>query len=389
MLKVWNMVLIILVFSLTIFGTFLTRSGVLSSVHSFGQSTLGPVFLGFIAIILLGSLGLLFYRRKELKGDAEMESVVSRESTFLINNLLIVGAAFTIFLGTVFPVISEWVRGTKITVGPPFYNQVMVPIFLAIIFLTGVCTLIGWRRASLKNLIRNFFWPLVATLILGVGLFVAGVRQWYALFAFALCGFVVFTILSEWLRGARARHNMRGDNYLAAFWGLIWANRPRYGGYIVHIAIILIAVGVIGSSVYDAEKEVVLMPGDSMTLGRYTLTYDGLDSYETESKTVVSTSLSVYSNGEMIGRLVPEKYFHRSFEQSVTEVAIRSTLAEDLYVILIGWDETGAASFKVLVTPLVSWIWIGGGVMIVGGLIAFWPDRRRSPTPGKAGKGRE
>ncbi len=389
MLKVWNMVLVILVFSLTIFGTFLTRSGVLSSVHSFGQSVLGPFFIGFLAVILLGSLGLLFYRRSGLKGDAEMESVISRESTFLINNLLIVGAAFAIFLGTVFPVISEWVRGTKITVGPPFFNQVLVPIFLAIIFLTGVCTLIGWRRASPKNLIRNFLWPLVASLILGVGLFVAGMREWYALVAFVLSGFVVFTIVSEWFRGTRARHNMREENYLKAFWGLIWANRPRYGGYIVHIAIILITVGIIGSSVYDVEKEAVLMPGDSMTLGRYTLVYDDLDYYETESKTVVNTSLSVYNGGEMIGRMVPEKYFHRSFEQSVTEVAIRSTLTEDLYVILIGWEESGATSFKVVVNPLVSWIWIGGGVMIVGGLISFWPDRRRPPAPDKTNKGRQ
>jgi len=381
MLKVWNMVLIILTFSLTIFGTFLTRSGILSSVHTFSESALGPFFLVFIGITLFGSLGLLYYRSEELKGEAEMESLVSRESTFLLNNLLLVGAAFAIFLGTVFPVISEAVRGVKISVGAPFFNQVNGPIFLAIILLTGICALIGWRRASTKNLVRNFLWPLVVALILVIGLFFLGIREWYALVAFSVCGFVISTILYEWFRGTRARHRMRAENYLKAFWGLIWANRPRYGGYIVHIAIILIAVGIIGSSFYNVEKEATLMPGELMTIKNYTLTYENIDQYETESKTVVTATLSVYNQGKLIGKLTPEKYFHRSYEQAVTEVAIRSTLLEDLYVILIGWDEDGTTAFKVLVNPLVNWIWIGGVVFVLGGLIAFWPERRKLPSP--------
>jgi len=310
-----------------------------------------------------------------------MESLVSRESTFLLNNLLLVGAAFAIFLGTVFPVISEAVRGVKISVGAPFFNQVNGPIFLAIILLTGICALIGWRRASTKNLVRNFLWPLVAVLILVIGLFFLGIREWYALVAFSVCGFVISTILYEWFRGTRARHRMRAENYLKAFWGLIWANRPRYGGYIVHIAIILIAVGIIGSSFYNVEKEATLMPGELMTIKNYTLTYENIDQYETESKTVVTATLSVYNQGKLIGKLTPEKYFHRSYEQAVTEVAIRSTLLEDLYVILIGWDEDGTTAFKVLVNPLVNWIWIGGVVFVLGGLIAFWPERRKLPSP--------
>ncbi len=381
MLKVWNMVLIVLTFSLAIFGTFLTRSGVLSSVHTFAESALGPFFLVFIGITLFGSLGLLYYRSEELKGEAEMESLVSRESTFLLNNLLLVGAAFAIFLGTVFPLISEAVRGVKISVGPPFYNQVMVPIFLVLILLTGICALIGWRRASIKNLIRNFLWPLVAALIIGIILFILGIREVYALIAYPLFSFVLFTILYECFRGTRARHRMRAENYLKAFWRLIGGNRPRYGGYIVHIAIILIAIGIVGSSVYDVEKEVTIMPGESMTIKNYTLTYDNMDHYETESKTVVTATLSVYNEGKLIGKLTPEKYFHRSYEQAVTEVAIRSTLIEDLYVILIGWDEDGTTAFKVLVNPLVSWIWIGGLVFVLGGLIAFWPERREKPVP--------
>jgi len=380
-LKVWNMVLIILTFSLSIFGTFLTRSGIISSVHTFSESALGPFFLVFLGITLLGSLSLLYYRSKGLKGEAEMVSLISRESTFLLNNLLLVGAAFVIFLGTVFPVISEAVRGVKISVGASFFNQVNGPIFLAIILLTGICALIGWRRASIKNLVRNFLWPLVATLILGIVLFILGIREWYAIVAFSVCSFALFTIIYEWFRGTRARPRMRAENFLKAFWGLIGSNRPRYGGYIVHIAIILIAIGVIGSSFYNMEKEATLMPGESMTINKYTLTYENMDYYETQSKAVVTATLSVYDEGKLLGTLTPEKYFHRIYEQPVTEVAIRTTPIEDLYVILVSWDEDGTTAFKVLVNPLVSWIWVGGGVLFLGGLIAFWPERRQLAAP--------
>ncbi|MFC1873995.1 heme lyase CcmF/NrfE family subunit [Chloroflexota bacterium] len=379
-LKVWNMVLIISAFTLSIFGTFLTRSGILSSVHSFGESALGPFFLAFIGVALIGSLGLLYYRSDELQSEAEMESLVSRESTFLLNNLLLVGSAFAIFLGTVFPLISEAVRGVKISVGEPFFNQVNGPIFLAIILLTGICSLIGWRRASIRNLVRHFLWPMVAALILGIVLFIAGVREAYALITFFFCSFVLFTILYEWSRGIRARHHMRSENYFKAFFNLIMANRPRYGGYIVHIAIIIMAAGVAGSSFYSVDKEAILMPGESISIKNYTLTYNNTDTYETESKTVVSSTLSVYNHGELIGTLVPEKYFHRSYEQAVTEVAIRSTPLEDLYVILISSEGNGNAAFKVLVNPLVSWIWLGGGILLLGGLIAFWPERQKLPA---------
>ena len=384
-LKVWNMVLIILTFALAILGTFLTRSGVLSSVHTFAESPLlGALFLTFIGVILVGSLGLLYYRSEELRSEAEMESLVSRESTFLLNNLLLVGATFAILLGTFFPIISEAVRGVKVSVGPPFYNQVMGPIFLAIILLAGICALIGWRRASIRNLMRSFLWPLLAALLLGLVLFILGIRQWYALLAFLVCGFVLFTILYEWFRGTRARHRTRAENYPKAFWGLLLANRPRYGGYIVHIGIILLAIGVVGSSFYNTENEAILKPGESMTIGNYTLTYESKDSYDTESKQVDTTTLSVYNHGKLIGQLTPEKYFSFGYEQTVSEVAIRTSLFEDLYVILVGWEEDDATAFKVLVNPLVAWIWIGGIVVVLGGLVAFWPERRRLPVARQA-----
>ncbi len=374
MLKGWNMVLSILSFNLAIFGTFLTRSGVLSSVHAFGESVLGPFFLVFMGITFFGSLGLLYYRSEELKSEAELESFISRESTFLLNNLLLVGAAFAIFIGTIFPAISEAVRGVKITVGPPFFNQVNGPLFLAIILLAGICTLIGWRRASIRNLVYNFLWPLVAAVVVGILLFMAGVRQWYALLAFFICVFVLATIFSEWLRGVRARHKTSRENYLKAFFNVIGANRPRYGGYIVHLAIILITIGVVGSSLYDVEKEVTLKPGETMTINNYSLTYDNVNSYENQNKTGVVTTLSVRRNGKLLGTLAPEKYLQQNYEQAVTEVAVRSTIVEDLYVILVSWDQEVNTTFKVLVNPLVMWIWIGGGVLALGGLIAFWPE---------------
>lgn len=388
-LKIWNMVLVILVFTLSLFGTFLTRSGVLSSVHTFADQALGPFFLIFIGLSFLFSFGLLYYRTDDLQSEAEMESLVSRESTFLFNNLLLVGAAFAIFIGTIFPLVSEAVRGVKVTVGPPFFNQVNAPIFLAIILLAGICTLIGWRRASLRNLMRNFLWPLLAAVVVTIILLIAGVTRAYALLALGISAFVLFTILYEWARGTHARHRVRSENYLKAFWGLIMNNRPRYGGYIVHIAIIIIAVGVTGSSLYGTEKEVVVSPGESMTINNYTLTYRSIDNYETASKTTVTATLTVANSGEVIGELTPEKYFHRSYDQAVTEVAIRSTLAEDLYVILIGWEEDDTTSFKLLVNPLVSWIWYGGIIFTLGGVIAFWPERNKPALLKKNGAGEE
>lgn len=388
MLKIWNMVLIIITFALSIFGTFLTRSGILSSVHTFSESSLGPFFLVFIGIILFGSLGLLYYRSDDLKGEAEMESLVSRESTFLLNNLLLVGAAFAIFVGTTFPLISEAVRGVKITVGPPFFNQVTAPIFLAIIILTGVCALIGWRRATLKNLVRNFLWPLLTAILVGIILFIAGIRTGFAITAFFVCSFVLFTISYEWFRGTRARHRMRNENYAVAFWGLIAANRPRYGGYIVHIGILLMAIGIVGSSFYNTEQDATLVTGDSMNIGQYTLTYDDFDYFETRSKEVVSATLSVRKEDKLLYVLTPEKYFHQSYEQPVTEVAIHGNLAEDLYVILVGWDTQGLTTFKVLINPVVNWIWIGGFLLILGGLISFWPEKQRSAASKQIGSRR-
>ncbi|MBI2853162.1 MAG: heme lyase CcmF/NrfE family subunit [Chloroflexi bacterium] len=377
-LKIWNMVLVILTFVLSILGTFLTRSGILSSVHTFAESPLlGYMFLAFIGVTLLGAFGLVYYRSRELRSEAEMESLVSRESTFLLNNLLLVGATFAIFVGNFFPIISEAVRGVKISVGPPFFNQVNTPIFLAIVLLAGICTLIGWRQASVKNLLRNFLWPAIIALATSLALFIAGMRQAGGILTFAISSFVLATILLEWLRGSRARHRTRNENYFKAFVGLLGANRPRYGGYMVHIGVVLIAVGVAGSSLFDVTREVSLKPGDSMTINQYILTFDRLDRFSTETRDIVTASISVSNGGTPIGRMSPEKYFHRSYDQPVTEVAIRSTIREDLYIILVDYAEDDTTAFKIIVNPLVRWLWIGGIVLVLGGLFAFWPEGRR------------
>ncbi|MDP2920613.1 MAG: heme lyase CcmF/NrfE family subunit [Dehalococcoidia bacterium] len=379
-LKRWNIVLVILSFVLSIFGTFLTRSGVLASVHSFAESALGPFFIVFMGLILFVSFGLLRYRNQELKSESEIESMVSRESTFLFNNLLLVGSAFAVFLGTVFPLISEAVRGVKITVGPPFYNQVMAPIFLAIIVLTGLCTLIGWRRASAKNLVHNFLWPFIFSFAFAIVLFIIGVRQWLALIGLWASIFVLATILSEWVRGTLSRNKAKKENVLKAFNNLLLANRPRYGGYIVHIGIVIFAFGVIGSTAFGASKEAALVKGESITVKNYTLTFQAFDQIETVEKVQFMATLDVRKDNVLIGQILPLKYYHRKHDSPATVPAVRNTFTDDLYVILIGWDETGSVSFKVMSNPLVNWIWFGGVILTLGALFAWWPEKSRVPV---------
>ncbi len=376
MLKVWNMVLIIATFALTIFGTFLTRSGVLASVHTFGASAVGPLLMGFLVLLVVGSVGLLWARLPLLRSDDELDSVVSRESSFLLNNLLLVGAAFAVFWGTVFPLISEAIRGVKVTVNAPFFNQVEGPILLALVLLMGICPLIGWRRASTENLVRNFAYPFgiaVATSLLLY--FAVGVKVVYAAVAFGACAFVGATLFLEFYRGARAKHVLTGKNYAASLLTLIWGNKPRYGGYIIHIGIILMAIGVAGSQAYKLEQEVTLNKGEETTIGSYRLVYENLNTFPTRSKEVVSAAIAVYSGGSFLGRMSPSKEFHQSHDTPNTEVAIRSTPLEDLYLILASW-EGDKASFKFIVNPLVMWIWIGGWVVLLGTAIAYWPDAR-------------
>ena len=377
MLKVWNLALIITTFSLTIFGTFLTRSGILSSVHAFSESTIGPLFLAFIGVILLGSFGLLVYRSDGLQAEGDLDSLVSRESAFLMNNLLLLGFAFAVLLGTLFPLLSEAVRGVKVSVGEPFFNTVNVPIGLALIFLMGIGPLIAWRRASLESLRRTFTAPLIlAFLGTGVTSFL-GVRGLYPLLAFGLAVFASATVIQEFARGALTRRRITGEGYLAALANLTRRSRRRYGGLIVHFGVILVVIGITASTVFKLEKEVTLQRGESLSLGRYQVRFDDLTAWQEPQRFVVQGTFTVLNSTRRVAEMRPSKRFYSSEQQPIGTVDVRSTPREDLYLILSSFTKDGAsATVKVLIRPLVMWIWLGGAVMALGALVAIWPDRR-------------
>ncbi|MGH7859867.1 MAG: cytochrome c-type biogenesis CcmF C-terminal domain-containing protein, partial [Candidatus Binatia bacterium] len=330
--------LVILAFSLTIFGTFLTRSGVISSVHSFTQSGLGPFFLWFLGAVLVASFGLVIWRLPLLRSENQLESFLSREAAFLFNNLILLGICFAIFWGTIFPVISEWVRGVKITVGPPFFNKVNAPLGLALLFLTGVGPIIAWRRATPKNLQRNFGLPVAIGFVGGLGLFALGMRQFAALVSFSLCFFVGGTIFLEFWRGMRARQALVGESAGVALAGLVSKNRRRYGGYVIHLGVVLIFMGITGSSLFKEEIQKTLTRGQSFELGSYRLQFDDVVEEDTPHLVTTSATISVFRGGEKVGTLRPEKRFYKRPQQPTTEVAIRKSLREDVYVVFGALD---------------------------------------------------
>ncbi len=377
MLKVWNHSLVILAFSLTIFGTFITRSGLIQSVHAFDETTLGYWFLAFLAFILTVSYGLVIYRLPMLKSRYSLDSVVSRESSFLINNLLLLGIAFATLWGTLFPIISEAVRGIKITVGPPFFNQVNVPIALALLFLTAVCPLIAWRKASARNLQKNFAVPAVAAALMGALLFaLLPFFDLYAWLAFTLSTFLVVTIGMEFFRGTRARMRQSGGSFLKELFNLVNKNKRRYGGYIVHLGVVCCMVGIAASSAYKTEVSGTLKEGESLMVKNYKVQFETID-IETpnDSKMVMVAKLNLFKDGKLIRQLKPEKQFYAN-QQPVSDVDIYQTPVEDVYVIFASYSEDmKSASFKAMVNPLVVWLWVGGWVMAFGTLLAMLPDK--------------
>ncbi|MGD9762265.1 MAG: heme lyase CcmF/NrfE family subunit [Candidatus Binatia bacterium] len=392
MLKVWNMVLVILTFSLTIFGTFLTRSGVISSVHSFTQSGLGPFFLIFLALVITVALGLLLWRLPLLRSSNELDSLLSRESAFLFNNLILVGIAFAVFWGTMFPLISEWVRGVKITVGPPFFNKVNAPLGLALLFLMGVGPIIAWRRATWTHLKRSFAWPAVTGVVGGALCFVLGGRSYWAVLAFSLIAFVVGTIATEFIRGTRARQAMLGEPMLVAFARLTGKNRRRYGGYIIHLGVVMVFVAIAGTALFRQERQVTLNRGERFELGGYTLEYVGLEQRDTPHISYLMANVAVFEDGRKVDTLRPEKRFYKKPEQPTTEVAIRSTFGADLYLVLGSYDEeTHMATILAYLNPLIGFLYWGGITLAVGTLVVIWPLPRaaREPAyaPGRAEQG--
>jgi cytochrome c-type biogenesis protein CcmF len=388
MFKVWNMVLAILAFVLCIFATFVTRGGViLSDLHGYASSALPITYylVIFMAVTLFGPLALLYYRRRQLASDNELEALLSRESSFLFNNLLFCGMALAVFLGTIFPTLTLIARGERIALDASFYNRTSGPLAMVLVLLIGICPILAWRRATTDRLLRGLTYQTVFALIVAVVLFALGIREPYALLSFAVCAFVTATMVSEFYRGLVARHRTRGEGYLLALGRLVAKGRRRYGGYIVHLAIVLIAVGVTGSSFYKNEWLVSLTPGEETTIGNYTLEYED---YEIEvlnaepetyqSKVRFAATLGVHKAGRKIATLVAEKNNHWLLQSPwVTEVAIRSSLKEDLYVILGGLEQDGLASFQLVVNPLINWLWIGGVLLFVGAAVAMWPSGRK------------
>ena len=384
MMKVWNMVLILLTFVLCIFGTYLVRSGILQSVHDFGATGLGGFFIFFLVTVFLGSLYLIFGSYRALRSESAIESFISRESTFLFNNVILLSLTFSTLLGTVFPLLSEAVTGNKLTIGQPFFNQVNTPLFLALLLMTGICPLIGWRKASADNLRKNFLVPFISAAIGAALLFIAGVREFYPLTSFSLSIFVAVTIFNEFRGGTLARKKLTGESVLTAFPRLLWRMRSRYGGYIVHLGIVILIVGITGSSAYKLEKQATLRKGESMKIGAYELRYDGFRGYRDRNREVYTAHLTVLKDGSPAGTISPERRYYINAEQPTTEVSLRMTLIEDLYVTMPGIGKNEVITLKVTVNPLMVWMWIGAAIMVLGGIVAAIPVRRKKEVSNAA-----
>lgn len=378
MLKVWNMFLVVTTFILTIFGTFLVRSGVLQSVHDFGVSEMGPYFMSFMLVMAVAAFSLVAYRFKDLKSDNQLESFLSRESTFLLNNMILLGLAFATLWGTMFPLISEAVTGEKITVGPPFFNQVNTPLFLVLLIVIGICPLIGWRKATAENLKKNFILPGVLTFLSATALIGFGMRHVYAILFFSFSVFVLVTIYMEFHRGVKARNKLAGDGVLKALGALLWRNKRRYGGYIIHVGIVMVFVGVTGSSAFTVEETMTLGIGESMKVRNYTLRYEGLSFRRDSNFDAATAQLTVFEDGKGARTIRPEKRRYDKFSgEPTSEVALDRTMKEDLFVILASIHEGDRVTIRAIVNPLINWYWLGGIVAFFGGLYVLLPEYKK------------
>jgi cytochrome c-type biogenesis protein CcmF len=378
MLKVWNIVLVIMAYIMSIFGTFLTRSGVVNSVHAFAQSPIGGYFAAFLVIALSAALYLLFDRLPYLKSENQMESIVSRESSFMFNNLVLLAACFAVFWGTMFPVISEAVKGVKITVGAPFFNKVNVPIAIFLMFLTGVGPLLAWRKASTNSLKRNFLWPAVISLAAGVVLYARGVQHFYAWLSLVMSIFVAITIVREFYKGAKARSVGTGETFIEAVVNLTLRNTRRYGGYIVHVAFVLLFIGWSGQA-FTTDGSSEMGVGDTMSLREYTLRMEKLGIEDTPNYSSDKATVSLFAYGKKVANLFPERRVYKAGQepQPTSEVAIYSTVRNDVYVVFAGATPGGKkAIIQVFYNPLTMWVWIGGIVLVIGTLIALLPNKK-------------
>jgi cytochrome c-type biogenesis protein CcmF len=379
-LKIWNLSLVIATFGLSIFGTFEVRSGVINSVHSFAYSSIGPFFLGFLAVIMAASIGLFAYRVPRLRPEQEWDSLVSREGGFLLNNWLLTGIAFATFWGTIFPILSETFRGQTMTVGTSFYNVTDGTLFLILILVMGIGPLLAWRHASWSSIIRNFRWPALLAALLAIILPLAGVTNILANVAFSVCAFAAATILYEFWRGIRVRHS-HGEPYSRAAVMLVKRHRQRYGGYVVHLGLILLAIGVIGSNYFQREQDMSLQVGKSATVGGYTVTYRGISGTMQNSVQVIETHFTISHDGQRLAEIFPgEKIFPGFVSQPTSIVSITTFGLTDVYVFLAGYEGSTSAQLKVFINPMVPLVWLGGLSMLLGAIICWWPGARPLPA---------
>ncbi len=376
MMKVWNIVLISATFFLCIFGTMMTRGGLVSSVHAFAESNIGIYFVWYLLIGIGITTYLIVSRLEYLRSEAELDSLVSRESSFLFNNVVLLASCFAVLWGTLFPVISEYFTGDKITVGAPFFNKVNVPIGLILLFLTGVGPLFAWRRTSVESLRRNFLLPSVVALAC-MGILVAvGMRHLYATVCFGLCAFVTFTILMEFYRGGRVIQRKRGTGLAAALIELTHRNTRRYGGYLVHMAIVLMFVGFAGAA-FNVVHQQEMAVGDAVDVGPYSFRLQNVSEMDSPNFFRAVASIDVSRNGEYLETLLPERRFYHASQQPTSRVDVRNRLREDVYVVYAGQSNDGANPvIQVYINPLVNWIWIGALVLVFGTLVALIPSRK-------------
>ena len=376
MMKKWNIVLIILTYSLSLFGTFITRTGVISSVHAFSKSALGPAFFIFITVTFLGSLALLYLRWDTLKAEHSLESFLSREAAFVLQNMIFLAITFAVFWGTVFPLISELVTGTKITVGPPYFKSVTGPLFFALVLLMGIAPLFAWRKQAARALGKAMWVPFAASLAVTAIWGAAHRMHPASIFGLWLVSFVTGTILMEFWKGIRARNATRGEDPFTALYQLIKRNHRRYGGYIIHLGVVLIAVGVIGDAYFKLETQGTISRGQSLKIAGYELKFEELLGYPgSDGREIVEAVTSLSRDGQLIRELRPRRDYFVVQEQPVTVPGVLSTPAMDYYVMLLGWDDSGeTATIKIYINPLINWVWIGGFVMILGTIVAAWSN---------------
>lgn len=388
MLKLWNLNLMVGTFVLTILGTFLTRSGIISSVHAFTQGTIGYYFLAFIAIVLVATVALVAGNSEKLGSTGQLDAPLSREVVFLLNNLFLTVFMFTVLIGTLFPLVAEAVRGVKVSVGEPFFNRMTLPMMVALLFLMGVGPALPWKRSAGPELKGKLTPGVIVGLLCGAFGIGAGARSPYAVLAFTFAGFAAAVNIGEFVSGSRARMKAHGESFVTALVRLVSGNRRRYGGYVAHLGIVLVAVGVAASSTFKTEREATLKPGETITLAGKTLRLKAAWGREEAQRSVIGATMELMDGQRVVGIIEPRMNYYPMSQQPVPTPQVRSSLTGDLYLNLMAFKQDGSnVTVKVIWEPLVPWIWVGGMVIVLGAIIGIWPTRQRTVRAATAPQG--